>query len=35
LRFSVSRNLALDEISGPHPDFVVMADIKDTAALAA
>jgi hypothetical protein len=35
LRFSVSRNLALDEIPGPHPDFVVMADIKDTAALAA
>jgi hypothetical protein len=33
--FSVSRNLALDEIPGPHPDFVVMADIKDETALAA
>ena len=33
--FSVSRNLNLDEIPGPHPDFVVMAEIKDEAALAA
>ncbi|MDE0967961.1 MAG: Dabb family protein [Octadecabacter sp.] len=33
--FSVSRNLALDEIPGPHPDFVVIADIKDQAALTA
>lgn len=33
--FSVSRNLKLDEIPGPHPDFVVIADLKDEAALAA
>ena len=29
VRFSVSRNLNLDEIPGPHPDFVVMADIEN------
>lgn len=33
--FAVHRNLNLDEIPGPHPDFVVMADIKDEAELAA
>ena len=33
--FAVHRNLNLDEIPGPHPDFVVMADIKDETALAA
>ncbi|MBU2992895.1 Dabb family protein [Octadecabacter sp. 1_MG-2023] len=33
--FAVHRNLNLDEIPGPHPDFVVMADIKDEEALAA
>ena len=35
LAFAVHRNLNLDEIPGPHPDFVVMADIKDEAELAA
>lgn len=34
-RFTVARNMRLDQIPGPHPDFVVMADIKDEAALAA
>lgn len=34
-RFSVSRNLKLDQIPGPHPDFVVIADIENEAALAA
>ncbi|SMX37817.1 Dabb family protein [Octadecabacter ascidiaceicola] len=33
--FNVSRNLNLDEIPGPHPDFVVTAEIKDETALAA
>ena len=35
VRFSVSRNLKLDKIPGPHPDFVVMADIETEADLAA
>ena len=35
VRFSVSRNLNLDEIPGPHPDFVVMADIENEDELAA
>ncbi|SLN20402.1 Dabb family protein [Pseudooctadecabacter jejudonensis] len=35
LSFAVHRNLKLDEIPGPHPDFIVMADIKDENALAA
>ncbi|PVA06987.1 Dabb family protein [Thalassorhabdomicrobium marinisediminis] len=33
--FAVHRNLGLDEIPGPHPDFVVIADLEDEAALAA
>ncbi|MFT7369447.1 MAG: hypothetical protein ACI9RO_000019 [Alteromonas macleodii] len=33
--FSVTRNLALDEIPGPHPDFVVIAEFKDEVELAA
>lgn len=33
--FAVHRNLNLDEISGPQPDFIVMADLKDEDALAA
>ncbi|MEL6958952.1 MAG: Dabb family protein [Pseudomonadota bacterium] len=35
VRFSVSRNLKLDEIPGPHPDFVVIAEIESEAELAA
>lgn len=35
LKFAVHRNLHLDEIPGPHPDFIVMADIKDETELAA
>ena len=33
--FAVHRNLRRDAIPGPHPDFVVMADLKDEAALEA
>jgi len=33
--FAVHRNLHLDEIPGLKPDFIVMADLKDEAALAA
>lgn len=35
LHFAVHRNLKLDEIPGPHPDFIVLADIKNEAELAA
>ncbi|MCF6445203.1 Dabb family protein [Nereida sp. MMG025] len=35
LQFAVHRNLKLDEIPGPHPDFIVMADIADETELAA
>ena len=35
VQFAVHRNLNLDEIPGPHPDFIVMADIENETELAA
>lgn len=35
VKFAVHRNLNLDEIPGPHPDFIVMADIENKTELAA